>query len=113
MLRFHFNWFYQLINFLKQNFKVLGIPYDHGLDLWSVGCTIYELYTGKILFPGSSNNQVIVVYLFDVSLYNYCTVDAIKFNAECSIAFVPDAKVFYGCQRQISKQINSERCLQG
>lgn len=37
---------------------VLGIPYDHGLDMWSVGCTIYELYTGKILFPGSSNNQV-------------------------------------------------------
>lgn len=27
--------------------------------MWSVGCTLYELYTGKILFPGSSNNHMI------------------------------------------------------
>lgn len=26
--------------------------------MWSAGCTIYELYTGKILFPGKTNNQV-------------------------------------------------------
>lgn len=38
---------------------VLGIPYDFGIDIWSTACTVYELYTGKILFPGNSNNQVI------------------------------------------------------
>jgi serine/threonine-protein kinase PRP4 len=27
--------------------------------MWSVGCTLYELYTGKILFPGRSNNQML------------------------------------------------------
>ena len=27
--------------------------------MWSVGCTIYELYTGKILFPGTSNNEML------------------------------------------------------
>lgn len=27
--------------------------------MWSVGCTLYELYAGKILFPGSSNNHMI------------------------------------------------------
>jgi len=37
---------------------VLGMPYDYGVDVWSLACTIYELYTGKILFPGNSNNQV-------------------------------------------------------
>lgn len=38
--------------------QVLGIPYDYAVDIWSTACTIYELYTGKILFPGNSNNQV-------------------------------------------------------
>lgn len=27
--------------------------------MWSIGCTLYELYTGKILFPGRSNNQML------------------------------------------------------
>lgn len=38
---------------------VIGLPYDYALDMWSVGCTLYELYTGKILFPGRSNNQML------------------------------------------------------
>lgn len=25
-----------------------------------MGCTLYELYTGKILFPGRSNNQMLL-----------------------------------------------------
>ncbi len=35
------------------------MSYDYALDMWSVGCTLYELYTGKILFPGRSNNQML------------------------------------------------------
>ena len=27
------------------------------MDIWSVGCVIYELFTSKILFPGKSNNE--------------------------------------------------------
>lgn len=27
--------------------------------MWSIGCTLYELYTGKILFPGRSNNHML------------------------------------------------------
>ncbi|KAJ7832012.1 hypothetical protein B0H14DRAFT_3872031 [Mycena olivaceomarginata] len=34
---------------------ILGVLYDPTLDLWSMGCTLYELYIGKILFPGCSN----------------------------------------------------------
>ena len=38
---------------------VIGMGYDHSIDLWSVGCTIYELYTGRILFAGQSNNDML------------------------------------------------------
>ena len=27
--------------------------------MWSIGCTLYELYTGKILFTGRTNNQML------------------------------------------------------
>ncbi|GJN03243.1 hypothetical protein PR202_ga20665 [Eleusine coracana subsp. coracana] len=38
---------------------ILGLPYDHPLDMWSVGCCLYELYTGETLFPGPSNNDML------------------------------------------------------
>lgn len=41
---------------------VLGLPYDYGVDLWSIGVTIYELYTGKIMFPGKSNNEMLKLF---------------------------------------------------
>lgn len=44
---------------------VIGIGYDHAIDMFSVGCTIYELYTGKILFPGTSNNEMLK-FMMDV-----------------------------------------------
>lgn len=35
------------------------MPNDYAIDMWSIGCTLYELYTGKILFTGDSNNQML------------------------------------------------------
>ena len=32
---------------------------DHPMDMWSVGCVIYELFTGHILFPGKTNNEML------------------------------------------------------
>lgn len=29
---------------------ILGCPYDFAIDVWSAACTIYEIYTGNILF---------------------------------------------------------------
>jgi serine/threonine-protein kinase PRP4 len=35
------------------------MQYDFAIDLWSVAVTIYELYTGRVMFPGKSNNEMI------------------------------------------------------
>lgn len=42
---------------------VLGLPYDHALDIWSVGCCLYELYSGKMLFPGHTNNDMLRLHM--------------------------------------------------
>jgi serine/threonine-protein kinase PRP4 len=42
---------------------VLGLPYDHPLDIWSVGCCLYELFSGKIMFPGSTNNEMLRLHM--------------------------------------------------
>ena len=39
------------------------MPYDYGIDLWSVAVTLFELYTGKIMFPGKTNNDMIKLFM--------------------------------------------------
>lgn len=50
---------YLVSRFYRAPEIILGIPYDHALDVWSIACTLFELYTGKILFTGRNNNQML------------------------------------------------------
>ncbi|KAI1470098.1 kinase-like protein [Daldinia caldariorum] len=50
---------YLVSRFYRAPEIILGMPYDYAVDMWSIGCTLYELYTGKILFTGDSNNQML------------------------------------------------------
>ncbi|KAH8345779.1 hypothetical protein KR067_004003, partial [Drosophila pandora] len=54
---------YLVSRFYRAPEIILGIPYDYGIDTWSAGCTIYELYTGKILYSGKSNNQMLKFFM--------------------------------------------------
>jgi len=36
---------------------MLGIPYTCGIDMWSFGCIMAELYVGYPIFPGDSEND--------------------------------------------------------
>ncbi|XP_055702467.1 uncharacterized protein LOC129801435 [Phlebotomus papatasi] len=54
---------YLVSRFYRAPEIILGIQYDYGIDMWSAGCTIYELYTGKILFSGKSNNQMLKFFM--------------------------------------------------
>lgn len=74
---------YLVSRFYRAPEIILGLSYDYGIDMWSAGililfkltiifliciiiiegCTIYELYTGKILFSGKSNNQMLKCFM--------------------------------------------------
>ncbi|KAI9146433.1 kinase-like domain-containing protein [Paraphysoderma sedebokerense] len=54
---------YLVSRFYRAPEIILGLPYDYGLDMWSAACTLYELCTGKILFPGKSNNQMLKLHM--------------------------------------------------
>ncbi|XP_022096106.1 serine/threonine-protein kinase PRP4 homolog [Acanthaster planci] len=50
---------YLVSRFYRAPEIIIGMTYDYAIDLWSTACTIFELYTDKILFPGKSNNQML------------------------------------------------------
>lgn len=53
---------YLVSRFYRAPEIMLGIPHDYGIDLWSIAVTIYEVYTGKIMFPGKSNNHMLKLF---------------------------------------------------
>ncbi|XP_065313350.1 serine/threonine-protein kinase PRP4 homolog isoform X1 [Gordionus sp. m RMFG-2023] len=54
---------YLVSRFYRAPEIILGKEYDCSIDLWSIACTVYELYTGRILFPGKSNNQMLKFFM--------------------------------------------------
>lgn len=37
---------------------ILGLEYDQSVDLWALGCTLYELFTGEILFNPDNRTDI-------------------------------------------------------
>jgi len=50
---------YLVARFYRAPEIMLGLPYDYSIDTWALACCIYELYTGRILFPGKTNNEML------------------------------------------------------
>ncbi|KAF5398500.1 Serine/threonine kinase [Paragonimus heterotremus] len=50
---------YLVSRFYRAPEIILGVPYDHNIDLWSAAVTLFELHTGHILFPGKTNNEML------------------------------------------------------
>lgn len=42
---------------------ILGLKYDEQVDLWSAACCIVEMYTGKIIFSGKDNNEMLRMFM--------------------------------------------------
>lgn len=50
---------YLVSRFYRAPEIILGLPYDRAIDLWSVSVCLFELFTGHVMFPGSSNNEML------------------------------------------------------
>jgi len=50
---------YLVSRFYRAPEIILGLNYDRMLDLWSVGVCLYELFTGHVMIPGRSNNEML------------------------------------------------------
>ena len=38
---------------------IIGITADYGIDMWSIGCTLFEMYTSVIPFQGKTPNEML------------------------------------------------------
>ena len=93
---------------------ILGISYTTGIDMWSFGCILCELFTGYPLFPGENETQQLLMI---VELIGYPGTEVLAkasrkklfFDSEDRLKVVQDSK---GRARQpASRKI--ERVLQG
>lgn len=50
---------YLVSRFYRAPEIIIGNKWNAKIDVWAAGCTLFELFTGKILFPGKTNNQML------------------------------------------------------
>ncbi|KAL7543851.1 hypothetical protein ACHAXR_013221 [Thalassiosira sp. AJA248-18] len=54
---------YLVSRFYRPPEVILGLEYDRMVDLWSTSVTLAELFTGTVLFPGKTNNDMLVRFM--------------------------------------------------
>jgi serine/threonine protein kinase len=60
---------------------VLGIQYDHAVDMWSFGCILYELIMGHPLFPAKDENELLEFFIITVGeIPSYMLTGAKKYK---------------------------------
>lgn len=50
---------YMASRFYRAPEIMLGCKFNQAIDVWSAGVSLFELYTGKVMFPGRSNNEML------------------------------------------------------
>lgn len=53
---------YLVSRFYRAPEIILGLRYSYPCDVWSLGCLLFELYTGKVAFPGKTNNEMLAMF---------------------------------------------------
>lgn len=54
---------YLVSRFYRPAEVILGLEYDRRVDLWSTAVSLGELFTGTVLFPGDTNNDMLVRFM--------------------------------------------------
>eukprot|EP00210_Caulerpa_lentillifera_P004057 g3870.t1 len=72
---------------------ILGLEYSYGMDMWSLGCVIYEMFTGQYLFPGRSNNAMLKLMMdvkgpFPKKLLKKATFCEEHFEKDINMSFI-------------------------
>jgi dual specificity tyrosine-phosphorylation-regulated kinase 2/3/4 len=63
---FKTGFFYVQSRYYRAPEVVLGCEYDHAVDIWSMGCIIYELITGQPLFPAQNENELLEYFILTI-----------------------------------------------
>ena len=50
---------YMVSRFYRAPEIMLGCMFDQAIDIWSAGVALFELYSGRVMFPGRSNNEML------------------------------------------------------
>jgi serine/threonine-protein kinase PRP4 len=72
---------YLVSRFYRAPELILGLQYDYAIDMWSMGCSLYEMYTGKLLFPGNTNNHMLKIIMELKGKFNHRMIRRGKFFA--------------------------------
>lgn len=46
----------------------MGLPYDYQVDMWSLGCILAEITTGRPLFPAQDENELLEYFKVRIGL---------------------------------------------
>ena len=76
---------------------ILGLPYNTGIDIWSLGCILAELYTGYPLFPGENEVEQLgcIMEVFGVpsrSMVDKSTRKKMFFDSSGNPRIVPNSR---------------------
>ena len=60
---------------------VMGLPYDNAVDMWSFGCILCELSTGRPIFPAQDENELLEYFIFIIGeIPEHMILNAKKYN---------------------------------
>lgn len=68
---------------------ILGMRYDYPIDMWSIGVTLFEMWTGKFLFKGNTNNHMLRLIMecrgkFSPKMLKKCSLASEHFNFDAA-----------------------------
>ncbi|GFH21630.1 protein kinase domain-containing protein, partial [Haematococcus lacustris] len=103
---------YLVSRFYRPPEVVLGMKYDYAMDMWSIGCVIYELFTSRILFPGHSNNEMLKLMMdvkgaFTKKMLRKCAFAEKHFDMHdpaCSFVYLEDDPITKSKVRKLMAQ---------
>lgn len=69
---------------------VLGIPHGTAVDMWSLGCVLFEMFLGLPLFPGQSAVQLLCII---VEMIGQFPPEVVSASPRQNELFLPDGRM--------------------